>query len=54
MTELRDRIGFDAGTMKLEDALDWSVSNGFNYVDFNCDIGPNHLDDWPNERISAV
>ena len=54
MTELRDRIGFDAGTTRLEDALDWSVSNGFKYVDFNCDIGPNHLDDWSEERIGAV
>ncbi|MCH8223798.1 MAG: sugar phosphate isomerase/epimerase [Chloroflexi bacterium] len=54
MTELRDRIGFDAGTTKLEDALEWSAANGFKYVDFNCDIGPNHLDDWSDARVSAV
>ncbi len=51
---LSDRIGFDAGSTRLEDALGWAAENGFYYLDFNADSGPNHLDAWPTERIRAV
>ena len=51
---LRDRIGFDAGTRTLEGALDWAVRHAFHHVDFNADIGPNHLDLWSPDRVSAV
>src|SRR5437667_274673 len=36
-TSLRDRIGFDAGATRLEDALEWAVHHGFRHVDFNAD-----------------
>jgi sugar phosphate isomerase/epimerase len=51
---LRDRIGYDAGSTPLEDALAWAASNALRYVDFNADRGPNHLDSWSDERIQAV
>ncbi|MEX0761989.1 MAG: sugar phosphate isomerase/epimerase family protein [Dehalococcoidia bacterium] len=51
---LKDRIGFDAGTTRLEDALEWAAANEFHYLDFNADIGPNHLDTWSKDRIRAV
>lgn len=51
---LKDRIGFDAGTTRLEDALDWAVENHFYFLDFNADIGPNHMDSWSRERMNAV
>jgi sugar phosphate isomerase/epimerase len=51
---LRDRIGFDAGTTKLEDALKWAADNQFYFLDFNADIGPNHMDSWSRERIRSV
>ena len=51
---LKDRIGFDAGGTKLEDALDWAVANGFYFLDFNADSGPNHMESWNRERIAAV
>jgi len=38
---LRDRIGFDAGSRELEEALDWAARHAFHYVDFNADVGPN-------------
>ena len=51
---LRDRIGFDAGGMRLEDALAWAAIHGFHYVDFNADRLPNRLDAWDNARLRAV
>jgi sugar phosphate isomerase/epimerase len=51
---LRDRIGFDAGGMKLEDALEWAIANEFYFLDFNADSGPNHLESWSMERAAAV
>ena len=39
---LIDRIGFDAGNEKLEDAIDFAIKNNFFYLDFNIDKGPNH------------
>jgi len=50
----RDRIGFDAGGRRLEDALDWAVREGFHYVDFNADVGDNCLDRWGPGRVRAV
>lgn len=51
---LKDRIGFDAGGMKLEDAVDWAIANEFFYLDFNADSGPNHMESWGRDRIMAV
>ena len=51
---LRERIGFDAGRTRLEDAVAWAVQHGFHYVDFNADGDANHLDDWNAERVSAL
>jgi sugar phosphate isomerase/epimerase len=51
---LRDRIGFDAGATRLEDALKWAIANNFYFLDFNADAGPNHMDSWSRERIRAV
>jgi sugar phosphate isomerase/epimerase len=51
---LRDRIGFDAGANRLEDALNWAAQNAFHYLDFNADTGANRLDRWPDDRIRAV
>jgi sugar phosphate isomerase/epimerase len=51
---LRDRIGFDAGGMRLEEALAWAIAHGFHYVDFNADRPPNRLDTWDAARLRAV
>lgn len=51
---LRDRIGFDAGATQLEDAVAWAAANGFHFLDFNCDSGPNRLDEWPDARARAL
>ena len=52
---LRDRIGFDAGSRPLEDALAFAASHGFHHVDFNADLGANHLvTGWDAERVSAI
>jgi sugar phosphate isomerase/epimerase len=51
---LRDRIGYDAGGTRLEDALAWAAANALHYVDFNADRGPNYLNSWSDERIQAV
>src|SRR5262245_28166852 len=51
---LRERIGYDAGSTRLEDALAWATTNALHYVDFNADRGPNHLSSWSPERIKAV
>jgi sugar phosphate isomerase/epimerase len=54
MVNLRDRIGYDAGSTRLEDALAWATANALHYVDFNADRGPNHLDSWNDARVQAV
>lgn len=51
---LRDRIGFDAGGMRLEEALAWAVAHGFHYVDFNADRPPNRPDTWDEVRLRTV
>jgi sugar phosphate isomerase/epimerase len=51
---LRDRIGYDAGGTRLEDALAWAAANGIHYVDFNADRAANHLQSWSEERVQAV
>jgi sugar phosphate isomerase/epimerase len=51
---LKDRIGYDAGSTPLENALDTARAHGFHYLDFNADTGPNRLDSWSQERVSAV
>lgn len=51
---LRDRIGFDAGTRRIEDAIAWAAKNGVHFVDINADIGPNSLPSWSDERLEAV
>jgi sugar phosphate isomerase/epimerase len=50
----RDRIGFDAGPRALEGALEWAVRHGFHHVDFNADIGPNHMAQWPSDRVRTL
>lgn len=49
-----DRIGLDAGATRLEDSLDFAEENGFYYLDFNADTGPNHMETWSADRIAAV
>ncbi len=51
---LRDRIGYDAGPTRAEDALAWASANGFHYLDLNADAGPNRLDLWPEKRVREV
>lgn len=51
---LRDRIGYDAGSTRLEDALQWAAANRFHYLDFNADTGPNHLKNWDAARIRSI
>jgi sugar phosphate isomerase/epimerase len=50
----RDRIGYDAGGMRLEEALAWAGTNALHYVDFNADRAANHLDSWSDARVRAV
>ena len=49
-----DRIGYDAGATRLEDALAAAAEHGFHYLDFSADTGPNRVDNWPQERLRAV
>lgn len=51
---LKDRIGYDAGETRLEDALATAAANAFPYLDFNADRGPNRLDNWDSARVAAV
>ncbi len=51
---LRDRIGYDAGGTRLEEALTWAAANGLHHVDFNADRAANHLGSWSDERVRAV
>lgn len=51
---LKDRIGFDAGSTRLEDAIAFAAANRFYFIDFNADTGDNHIDTWTQERAHAV
>jgi len=51
---LRDRMGFDAGGRRLEDALEWATHHGFHHIDFNADQQQNHLDAWDAARVRAI
>ena len=51
---LMERIGFDAGTTRLEDALEFAAANGIHFVDLNADSGANHMDSWDGDRVAAV
>lgn len=51
---LRDRIGFDAGGTRVEDAVAWAAQHAFHHVDFNADGGANHLDKWPADRVRSL
>ena len=33
--ELKDRIGFDAGKTRLEDAIQWAIDNEFFFLDID-------------------
>ena len=52
--QLRDRIGYDAGAARLEDALETAAAHDFHYLDFNADQGPNRLDNWDEARVESV
>ena len=54
MMTLKDRIGYDAGTTRLEEALATAAEHGFHYLDFNADQGPNRLNEWDDDRVAAV
>ncbi len=54
MTKLRERIGYDAGTTVLEEALATAATHDFHYLDFNADQGPNRLDTWTEARMEPV
>ena len=54
MMTLKERIGYDAGTTRLEDALSTAAEHGFHYLDFNADQGPNRLTEWNDDRVAAV
>ena len=51
---LTERIGYDAGATRLEDALSAAGRYGFHYQDFCADAGDNRVDNWPQERLRAV
>jgi len=51
---LRDRLGLDTGGTRLEDAMEWAARHHFHYLDFNGDLGPNHLDRWDAARVRAI
>jgi sugar phosphate isomerase/epimerase len=50
----KDRIGYDAGATRLEDAVQTAIAHNFHYLDFNADTGPNRLDSWSNDRVTLV
>ncbi len=49
-----ERIGYDAGATRLEDALAFASEHGFHYLDFSADTGPNRVDNWPDDRLRSV
>ena len=50
MVTLVDRIGYDSGTTELEEAIETAGIHGIHYLNFNADIGPNHLGLWDDKR----
>ena len=54
MMTLRDRIGYDAGITRVEDALVQADERDFRYLDFNADEGPNRLNLWDDDRVRQV
>jgi sugar phosphate isomerase/epimerase len=54
VASLKDRIGYDAGSTRVEDALALAARHGFFYLDFNADTGANRLDAWDAARVHAV
>ncbi|MCE2464229.1 MAG: sugar phosphate isomerase/epimerase, partial [Dehalococcoidia bacterium] len=51
---LRDRIGSDAGGVRLEDTLKTAISHGFHYLDFNIETEPNRPDAWTDDRVRSI
>ena len=51
---LKDRIGYDAGSTPLEEALQFAIAHQFHYLNFNSDTGTNRLDNWTRDRAVAV
>ena len=51
---LRDRIGFDAGGVRLEGTLEAAISHGFHYLDFNMETEPNRPDTWSDDRVRSI
>ena len=51
---LIDRIGYDAGAARVEDALAFAACHNIHYLDFSADTGVNHLDRWTDDRIRTV
>jgi sugar phosphate isomerase/epimerase len=51
---LRDRLGVDTGGTRLEDTIEWAARHQFHYLDFNADLGPNHIDQWDATRVRAI
>ncbi|MDA0733043.1 MAG: sugar phosphate isomerase/epimerase [Chloroflexi bacterium] len=51
---LKDRIGYDAGALPLEEALQIAASHQFHYLNFNADTGANRLDNWSSDRAETV
>jgi sugar phosphate isomerase/epimerase len=51
---LKDRIGYDAGSTPLEEALQFAIAHQFHYLNFNADTGTNRLDNWSKDRAVAV
>jgi sugar phosphate isomerase/epimerase len=49
-----DRIGYDAGAIRLEEALESAVAHNFHYLDFNADTGPNRLGSWDDARVAGI
>ncbi len=55
MTDIRDRIGIDAGDkLATEDAVEWAVANGVRYIDTRIDIAPNALERFTEPVCTAI
>ena len=54
MATLMDRIGYDSGTTELEEAIETAGTNSIHYLNFNADIGPNHLGLWDDKRVENI
>lgn len=49
-----DRIGYDAGATRLEDAIAFAAYHNIHYLDFSVDTGVNHLDRWTEDRVRTA